>query len=280
MSQRGFTLIEMAMVIVLIGLIVSGGLFALAPILDKAKTNQTNATLDQVESALELFAIRYSRLPCPADGSLANIAANSGTYGLEQGGGATGCSVPVTNAVIPWKTLGLDESYSLDGWNNRLSYWTSGMPNLGTGAVTSTAYLTRTGSSYPAFAGITVTDVVSGQAVTPDPTKAGTPNQYDQAAYVLVSHGKSGWYSWPKNNTAFPVLSAFQALFPGGAKQCNSSPTTCTIKGVAVPNSFVTGGPVGLSPPRDNTYFDDIVRWRSASFIIQLCGSGGPCGNP
>ena len=278
MRQRGFTLIEMAFVIILIGLIVSGGLFALAPVLDKAKTNQTNATLDQVESALELFAIRYSRLPCPADGSLVNNAANILTYGLEQGGGAAACSAGtgflVANAVIPWKTLGLDESYSLDGWGNRLSYWTSGLPNLGTGIVTGTSYLTRSGPNYPASAGITLTDVVSGQAVTPDPTKVGSPNQFDQAAYVLVSHGKSGIYAWNKNAVAI------QALYPGGAKQCNSSPATCTINGVAIPNSFATGGPIGQSPPRNNTYFDDIVRWRSASFIIQLCGSGGPCGNP
>jgi prepilin-type N-terminal cleavage/methylation domain-containing protein len=118
MSQRGYTLIEMAMVFVLVGLLVGGGLFALAPIIDKARINQTNTTLDQVEASLELFVIRNSRLPCPADGSLSNTSTN---YGLEQPSGGGTCTITGANAVIPWKTMGMDEAYSLDGWATRLS---------------------------------------------------------------------------------------------------------------------------------------------------------------
>src|SRR5262249_38208395 len=33
------------------------------------------------------------------------------------------CLVAADNAVIPWKTLGLDETYSVDGWNNRIAYF-------------------------------------------------------------------------------------------------------------------------------------------------------------
>ena len=268
MSQRGFTLIEMAMVILLIGLIVSGGLFALAPVLDRAKTNQTNATLDQVENALVLFAIRNSRLPCPTDGSLTS----GNTYGVEipQGGGS--CTVAAANAIIPWKSLGLDESYSNDAWGHRLSYWTSGMPGIGTGIVTNLNFLTRQGKTFPTGPFINVYDVVSLQAVTPDPTRTTAPNVNDQAAYVLVSHGKTGWYAWNKNGTSVP------AQIVGGAKQCNSSPATCSISGGVA--AFASGGPIGVFPPTSNTYFDDLVRWRSPAFIIQLCGSGGPCGNP
>ena len=262
MSQRGFTLIEMAFVIILIGLIVSGGLFAFTPMLQKARINQTNANLDQIESALELFVIRNSRLPCPADGSL-TISDTSGNYGLEQPQGGGTCTITGANAVIPWKTLGMDESYSLDGWATRVSYWPSG--TVGTSSsLTAGSVLVRNGSSYPSGTYMTVTDVVSAKPVTPT---TGT----DQAAYVVVSHGRSQWYGHNRNGTL---------LQPGltvASKACNSTPDTC-----AAPlgnNTFASGGPVGAYPPQATNYFDDIVRWRSPAMVIQLCGSGS-CGNP
>jgi len=268
MSQRGFTLIEMAMVFVLVGLMVGGGLFALAPVIDKARTNQTNTTLDQVENALELFAIRYSRLPCPADGSLAS---NSQNYGIEQpAGGATTCTITGANAVIPWRTLGIDESYSIDAWATRLSYWPSGSITGSTTLTTGTP-LTHSGSTFPTSSGtfMTVVDVVSLQSITPNTTTG------DQAAYVLVSHGKSRWYGWSKNGVLQPAL----RITPD--KACNSTPDNCTLGRALVPPSqasFASGGPVGPYPPSASTYFDDIVRWRSPAMIIQLCGSGS-CGN-
>jgi len=262
MSQRGFTLIEMSFVIILIGLIVSGGLFAFAPMLLKARINQTNANLDQVESALELFVIRNSRLPCPADGSLPNTSANSTTYGFEQGGGTVACTITGNNAVIPWKTLGLDESYSLDGWATRLSYWPSGTVGTST-SVTTTSFLIRDGSIYPTGTFMTVTDVVSNQPVTPTTGS-------DQAAYVLVSHGRSQWYGWSRNSALI------QPTIAVANKACNSTPDSC---GAPLAVGFASGGPVGVYPPQAGTYFDDIVRWRSPAMLIQLCGSGS-CGNP
>ena len=264
MSQRGFTLIEMSFVIILIGLIVSGGLFAFTPMLQKARINQTNASLDQVESALELFVIRNSRLPCPADGSITINGANKANYGIELGGGANGsCTAALANSVIPWKTLGLDEAYSLDGWATRLSYWPSGV--LATSnSLTGSTTMIRAGTVYPTGPFLTLTDVVSSQIVTP-------PSVNDEAAYVLVSHGRSQWYGWNK------VGVQIQPTLTEADKACNSDPTNAAC---AFSGTFTSGGPVGTYPPLANTtYFDDIVRWRSPAMIIQLCGSGS-CGNP
>lgn len=261
MSQRGFTLIEMAMVIMLIGLMVGGGLFALAPSIDKARINQTNTTLDQVESALVLFVIRNSRLPCPADGAN-KLPADSATYGIEQPAGGGTCTVLPTNAVIPWKTLGIDESFSTDGWGHRLSYWTSGMV-AGTTSVTSPTLL-RTGSSYPTG---TYQSLIDAAGTIHEVMTPAAPSN-DQAAYVLVSHGKSGWYGWNKDGALL------QPTIPVTYKACNNDPTNAGCS-----NSFAANGPVGTYPPTSATYFDDMVRWRSPAFLIQLCGSGS-CGNP
>lgn len=260
MSQRGFTLIEMALVLAIAGILIGGGLLAVGPIVDKARINQTYATMDQVENALELFVIRNGRLPCPALGSTApTVAAN---YGLEQPSGGGVCTATPHDGVIPWRTLGIDESYSTDGWGNRLSYFASQNGTAGaTASVTTASSVTRNGATYPPGPFMTVTDASSAQPVTPT---AGN----DQAAYILISHGKSGWYAWTKNSTQRA------ALIAGGNKACNDNPAGCAVAA----KSFLSGTGIGSYPPTSNTYFDDIVRWRSPAFIIQLCGTGS-CGN-
>lgn len=127
-DQRGFTLIEMAIVLTLVGLLIGGGLFATGALVERSRMIQTNTNLDQAEAALQLFVVRNNRLPCPADGSLAAGATN---YGVEQVTAATSskpqsCSLIIANSVIPWVTLGLDEATSLDGWGRRLSYVPAG----------------------------------------------------------------------------------------------------------------------------------------------------------
>jgi len=263
MSQRGFTLLEMALVITVVGILIGGGLLAVGPLIDKTNVTKTNTTMDQVENALELFVIRNPRLPCPADGSL---PANNANYGLEQPQGGGACTVAATNSVIPWRTLGIDESYSIDAWGNRLSYYASqaGAAGATTSATSGNPALTHSGNSYPIGTFMTVTNVSSTtQPVTPPPA-----NSSDQAAYVLISHGKSGWYGWGKNGVQHV------ASYAGGAKGCNNNPATCAV----VANSYFTGNWTGSYPPSSNTYFDDILRWRSAAFIIQMCGTLS-CGN-
>ncbi len=65
--KRGFTLIEISMVLVVIGLLLSGGLVALAPVIGGAKRTQTENTLTKIEYALLLYASQNNCLPCPAD---------------------------------------------------------------------------------------------------------------------------------------------------------------------------------------------------------------------
>lgn len=175
-NQRGFTLIEMSIVLALVGLIVGVGIFSVGALTDRGKLIQTNTNLDQAEAALALFVTRNNRLPCPADGSLAIGAAN---YGVEQVTSAVGnvpqsCPIAPSNSVLPWITLGLDEGTSADGWGRRLSYipagaqansgWNSlvdpGLPGSGASA---TATLTSNRIS-------AITMISSGSGYTSDTT--------------------------------------------------------------------------------------------------------------
>lgn len=335
-GQRGFTLIEMAMVMVLIGLMVSGGLFAIGPVLERAHYNQTNASMDQIESALVLFAIRNNRLPCPADGHLgASAAANYGIEQVSTGAGiAAACPVAATNSVVPWITLGLDEGYSIDGWGRRISYVPANgsIPPLnsvdslvehtpatspacqGTTAGC-TLCLSRTiGSSlastrqtncefnntpispsYPwgSYIPVYSTATTATELTLPQPAAGPCGTGFTggdstvttingnvgcaggRAAYVLISHGRSGWYGWQKSSSvAAAQIQPSNGIFTNKTYNNTGKAPTGTGPG------FVQGTPMGSWPPGSNiVYFDDIVRWRTPAFIIQLCGSGG-CGNP
>jgi len=98
-SKRGFTLVEMAIVLIVMGLVSS---LLIAPLAMRAEINQRHAAesmLDTITDALIGFALVHGRLPCPSIES--NPA--SPAYGLEQG---PPCALNVPG-YLPWRTLGL-----------------------------------------------------------------------------------------------------------------------------------------------------------------------------
>lgn len=248
--RRGFTLIEMAIVLVVIGLVFSGGLLAVAPVLQNSKESATNGKLDRIEQALTLYVIRYGCLPCPADANIATGDANAGwshgAGGYHNGSCDTGCDAAVTaQGVVPWVALGLSEEEGKDGFGERIDYAV-------TDALTATNGMVRTPpATYPAGTlDVEMSAANSSAAITAD------------AAYVLISHGIDRSLSW------------------NAAGQQNVDPNSSDDQ---TANS--DGEPFVQDSTQRNTgvagvnYFDDIVRFRTAPIIIQLCGSNA-CGNP
>lgn len=169
-QQHGFSLVELAVVLVIVALLSGGLMFGLSAQRDAAALQDARHQLDTVKEALLGFAMANGRLPCPAPANLPNTDANAGRSP------APPCDNALQHGVIPWVTLGLPET---DPWGNRLTYFGS---NRFTGALTGGAQASFTMST----------------GVPPDNTGladirnlAGSTVAIETAA-VVVSHGANG----------------------------------------------------------------------------------------
>ncbi len=105
--QRGFTLVEIAIVLVIVGLLIGGMITPLSSQLEQKKIRDTQQAMEQARDALFGYALRNGYLPCPAI---------SAVNGLED---RTGSACNKRYGYLPWTTLGVAR---LDGWNRILGY--------------------------------------------------------------------------------------------------------------------------------------------------------------
>lgn len=104
---RGFTLIEIAIVVFILGVLLAGLIGPIGTQIEARDRAQTMATMNGALEALYGFAITHGRLPCPAVDQL-GVAAPTG------GGACT-----QTEGWLPWVTLATAPG---DAWGNLLRY--------------------------------------------------------------------------------------------------------------------------------------------------------------
>ena len=111
MTRRapGFSLIEMAFVLIIVTLLLGGLLVPFATQVEQKRIAETNKAMEEIKEALLGFALAHKRLPCPD-----TIASNDGVED-PQGGP---CPVN-TVGNLPWATLGVGTA---DAWGNRFTY--------------------------------------------------------------------------------------------------------------------------------------------------------------
>ena len=109
-ADAGFTLAEIAIVLVILAVLASVMLVPLGPRLEARQRAEAQATLEDVRAALIGFAIIHGRLPCPTTSNPPD--------GLESIAG-TQCSDPADEAFLPWRVLGIPPR---DPWGNPWHY--------------------------------------------------------------------------------------------------------------------------------------------------------------
>jgi prepilin-type N-terminal cleavage/methylation domain-containing protein len=113
---RGFSLVELAVVLAIVALLIGGALATLSSQVEQRNFDETRRRLDAALEALVAFAITNRRLPCPAVAS---------ATGIEDPPGGGTCTT-FYGGFLPARTLGLREvdaaGYAVDPWGNRLRY--------------------------------------------------------------------------------------------------------------------------------------------------------------
>lgn len=109
--QQAFSLVEMAIVLTIVGLLMATLLPSLTSQMEQQRRVETRKQLEEIRQALMGFAVMNGRLPCPT--TQTNPA--NANYGMEAGS----CnSNPTAEGYLPWKTLGVTE---IDAWGTKRS---------------------------------------------------------------------------------------------------------------------------------------------------------------
>lgn len=115
MSRRenGFTLIEIAIALVVLALLLGSILVPLTTQVEQKQVSDTQKALEEIKDALVGHAVAYGYLPCP----------DTNNDGLEDVNAGTGKCSSISSSIaagnLPWQTLGVARA---DVWGNRFRY--------------------------------------------------------------------------------------------------------------------------------------------------------------
>jgi len=170
LRQPGFTLVELAIVLVIVALLTSGLMMGITAQRTSAENSDAQRQLENIREALLGYAMTNGRLPCPAPANLANTAVNAGVAPNPP------CDNALQYGVVPWVTLGLPES---DPWGRRFTYFAS----------------SNFTAAVPGGALASFTLATLGNANVKD-TASSSANIASELPAVVVSHGSKGAGAW------------------------------------------------------------------------------------
>jgi len=259
-QHSAFTLLELSVVLLIIGLLISMGFSVSKKMIDTAKLSATQNRMDAIEKSLLTFFQKNGRLPCPGDESLQITSAN---YGLEASaanldtcaGGAIAATY-TTNATyvrkaaegsVPVLTLGLPKDFMYDGWGRKIAYAVN--PVITTSKYAKD-YFPLKHSVCSTNTAIRIKD-------------ASGSYRSSSAIYALISYGQNGHGGYGYDGARYNKGAT-------GADElanchCTSAAVDSTYNGDYIqrsPNPYIWG----------TDYFDDIVRYKER---WQLATEGG-----
>ena len=203
----GFTLTEIAIVLLVVGLLLGSVLSTVTTQLELRNIRDTQARLTEIKEALIGYAQANGRLPCPANGTLATGASGAGTEAVT----GSVCTSGSQYAVLPWATLGVGET---DVWGRRYTYKV-----VSTFSDTIAAGTTNTSGQSPDCSSPTPTPTQSSFAlcslgnftVTTRTAASKTGTSVSNLPLVVISHGKNGYGAYTSGGTQYsgPSLSGY-----------------------------------------------------------------------
>ena len=237
-TARGFTLIEMAIVLIIITILIGGLAVPLSAQIQARRIAETNKTLEDARGAVIGYAITHPaaansrHLPCPdIDGNGTEDRAVNVCSNIVNG---------IASGFLPWVDLGVA---SQDAQGNRLGY-----------AVM--AVLADSGTGFSTASIAPVNPLVTCTVNTCDPN---SPDVANNLAFMLVSHGQNGWGAQNINNPAGTLLAA-----PTGPDEAAN---------LDADRIYVSRAPTQVGVAAGE--FDDLLTWISfPQLIARVCPTG------
>ncbi len=242
---RGFTLIEMAIVLVIITILIGGLAMPLSAQIQARRIAETNRTLEEAREALLGYAMVTAAAAGPSGSAYLPCPDTTGD-GTEKRNGTGDCA-NIVNGVsygwFPWATLGTAPQ---DAWGNRLRYIViSQFAKSGAG-----------GGFY--------LSLLNPPNTLPDIQICSTSTSSSclhNVAFALISHGPNGWGALNVSGTPLAP--------PSGPDE-----TKNTVNNL--PLVMRTPTPPGSALGE----FDDLVVWMSqVSLAGPVCPTSSNCGH-
>jgi prepilin-type N-terminal cleavage/methylation domain-containing protein len=310
-KQQGFTLIELAVVMTVVGLLVGTMVSMFQPYMEQVRINTTQKKLENISSALAVFAQKYGRLPCPAEPNSTDSSSppygyprNSNSDGMGYATNTCGAGA-VTSAnnkgMVPFKALGLSEENVTDSYGNLITYAvnqyltrfnastrTSDNPRVHDMCRRSPAWIENGVNKNLLKAYLCCADVSTGSMSAGGITILDTDGNYSFPNITPSASSYSGNPDSPISSNTYDnqflafVLISHGLNGDGAYLPHSSSKRNVYLVGAREYNnhasnvSFVEGP---ISTATDSNYFDDIVVWKTNDQLAMMAG-GGSCRRP
>lgn len=121
-QQSGFSLLELAIVLAILGILMSGVLVAISETTENTRRSQTRQQLESLREALYGFAQANGRLPCPALESSGGREAPGPTFDSVDGGDCESLSGFIPAATMGFSGAVNDDGLLTDAWNRPIRY--------------------------------------------------------------------------------------------------------------------------------------------------------------
>lgn len=259
----GFTLAEMAIVLLVVGLLLGGMLSTVSTQIDGRNNRDTLARLEQIKEALIGFAQANGRLPCSADGTLATGAAGAG---VEPAMVSNACPTLAKYAVLPWITLGLPET---DVWGRRFTYFVDASFADLNAKLTWTAACGAAPVPVPvAPTSFALCSTGSLSVVTKTPSNK-TPTPTSGIPAVIISHGRNGYGAYTSSGQLYGVLPATTT------DEYGNTPTAATSTFYSREQSPQPSGSCSDTAAGVFCEFDDLVAYIPVSVLVTRMVAAG-----
>ncbi|MBS0236534.1 MAG: prepilin-type N-terminal cleavage/methylation domain-containing protein [Proteobacteria bacterium] len=291
-KQKGFTLLEMSIVLLIISIIGVGVITTFSNDTTVEQYKKTQATFNRIRDSMIGFIASNGRLPCPAGPTAARTSSafgkkqeitspspitcdtSTGILSTDVSGGGGGDVLYY--GAVPVRDLGLADSDAFDGFGKRIGYVVQ------KASVNSNA---TNGMCRPGFKAMDINNNVryicyAGQAsgsvdsATPDitiwPAYPHTKTSSQDAVYVLISHGPNGYGAFYDNagasgaatRNSFPPSTLYSAEMDN--LDCDPATGSCGTS-TAMDIHFVSKS--------RNKYFDDLVMFVNRNDLLSDCNN-------